>query len=201
MNKKLFSSLFLSLFLCATQLVAGTLSEFYKTQVVHEQHNTPSMGLREWTQSSMAQVIDDMKIFTKEAKLGILKAQSNSLYRKLGIIERLCPHIAVARVLYEQKGSFVNCPLNAIFSSTIAHRKSDRFDEKYKGAMENLLYGIAPYEGAPCRFAHSERAVGIYLLENLKGIVKNKEAKCVVIQIKTSLVPCDDCKKLKKQQE
>jgi len=103
------------------------------------------------------------------------------------------PHIAVARVIYESEGNLIAYPLKAIFTSTIKHNLGERLERGYRQVITNLLYGIDPYYGLPNRFAHSERAVGIYLLRELGAILQNRRPNFVLIQIKTSSSPCSDC--------
>lgn len=58
---------------------------------------------------------------------GIVQAHNDSIYRKLSIIDAQCPHVAVARVIYESKGKLIADPIKAIFSSTVQHKVKERF--------------------------------------------------------------------------
>lgn len=150
------------------------------------------MTIKQWTDATMevvaAEIFDNQKIVDN-----IRIARTNSLLRRLGMIRHPCPHIALCRIVYKSRGRLSSFTPLFVFSSSLQHGVAgERFGDEIEEALTHLTLGISPYSGSPCRFAHSERAIGVYLEENLKKIVGN--SKDILIQIKTSLPPCKDCR-------
>lgn len=175
------------LFVCISFLFHIAAAIDFSTQAV-----TDGVTIEKWNQSSMRDVVININI-SREAKYGICAAQNMSLLRKLKFVAKDCPHVAVARIVYFNEASkeLLSFNIPHVFSSTIEHKKAVRFCQQEQFLAPYLL-GITPYYGSACRFAHSERGVGVYLMENLGRIV-GKGNPFVLIQIKTSLVPCNDC--------
>ncbi len=184
MLKRLFYSL-ISLIILSVQVFSAEslkLSDFYDHSIMRiSKRGASPMTIRQWNNSLIEDIVGDMRIFSSKQQKGIVYSSNNSIYRKLSVVTNEYPHVAVARVIYESKGQLLAYPIQAIFSSTIQHGVKERFDTRYQSAIEGLLYGIAPYSGSPCRFAHSERAVGVYLKEKLGDIVKDKNSKFILI--------------------
>ena len=152
-----------------------------------------SFSIRDWNKSPMAIVAKEF--FDEQTIKYIEIARCDSLRRRLRFCLEPYPHIAIARVVYKSRGSFSSYFIPYIFASTIQHKGGmggSRFNEATKGKLDAISLGIAPYSGSPCRFAHSERSVGVFLEQNLIKIA-GRDNECVLIQIKTSLPPCDDC--------
>lgn len=103
------------------------------------------------------------------------------------------PHIAIARVIYAADRRLYAYKIPYVFSSTIAHKDTDRFTPDIVQILKDITLGITPFKGSPCKYAHSERGIGIYLLQVLHEKIPEKSS-FVLIQIKTSLFPCTDCK-------
>lgn len=202
MLKRLFYSL-ISLFILSVQIFSAEhspLSDYYDIAIIPEIDAKAAEGtvlpltIRQWNESLMPDVVRNMGVFLPQEVVGIIEAHNDSIYRKLSIIDAQRPHVAVARVIYESKGQWFTHPIHAIFSSTIQHDDKSRFSEQCQQNFSSLSsYGIAPYSGSPCKTAHSERAVGVYLENHLSQILKDKGSEFVLIQIKTSLGPCTDC--------
>ena len=175
---------------------------------MQEQRNTPICIQNTNTKCATIQQFIDKKIEDiagefwqkEEISKAITSANLNSLYRKFfgkqGALINIvpAPHIALARVVYMKENVLHAYNIPYVFTSTIQNNDVDRFEEQHKGALKDVARGIAPFKGSPCRFAHSERGVAIFLIQEAALSIKLKNASLVLIQIKTSLPPCEDCK-------
>jgi hypothetical protein len=150
-----------------------------------------AMTIRQWNAASMRNAADEIFPASPVAD-SIAVAKRDSLRRRLRIITDPRPHVAMMRVVYGSRRRYAAGSKQFVFASTIQHGAVGRFSADTAGRLDALSLEIAPYTGSPCRFAHSERAIGVYLEENLSNMVPH--ALFALIQIKTSLPPCDDCK-------
>lgn len=161
------------------------------------------MTIEQWENASMSKVLDDMGIFDVNQKNAITDAETGLLNKLYCNGAYGGPHVAVARLLFlTEKKTFVALNLPCVF---ISGTKTKKFTIPGEGVF---VITISPYTsargGADQSFAHSERAVGVYLLEQYEGkgsemkdeinkIVCEYKCECVILQIKCALPPCDSC--------
>lgn len=118
MLKRLFYSLIFLIISSVQVFSAGslTLSDFYDRPIMREiGGGIAPMTIRRWNNSLIEDIVNDMRIFSPEVQSGIVHSSNKSIYRKLSIITDQCPHVAVARVIYESKGQLLAHPIQAIF--------------------------------------------------------------------------------------
>jgi hypothetical protein len=130
-----------------------------------------SITIREWSDASMHDAARDVLNNPLNAD-SVKEAKWDSLRRRLRILLEPFPHVAILRVVYGTRRVFAGHSVPRVFSSTIQHGAAGaRFSARTAGRLDALSCGIAPYKGSPCRFAHSERAIGVYLEGALSNIV------------------------------
>lgn len=156
------------------------------------------MTIEQWENASMSEVLDDMGVFKGDPKSAITDAETRLLNKLYCDGKYNGPHVAVARLLFLiADKTFWALNLPCVFISGTNSTALQFLDENI------FIVTINPYttamSGAEQSFAHSERAVGVYLLnqvktnKKIKKIVRKCECKCVIIQIKCALPPCRNC--------
>lgn len=171
------------------------------------------MTIEQWDNAPMSEVLDDMGVFTgdhtrdpkRDPKSAITDAERGLLNKLYCDGKYKGPHVAVARLLFLiADKTFWALNLPCVFISGTNPPKSDSKSDKSQLNVpvfkSEQLVTIAPFiSSSPQTFAHSERAVGVYLLnqvktnEIIKKILCNCTCECVIIQIKCALPSCEDC--------
>lgn len=205
-----FFSIFLLLFelYSSTSVVkrkASSLEDVLQPLVATDNRQTIKT-IEQWDSATTDEIIKYMSPAFGEQKSGVKKCLKNLMlsintpeeYREIKSI----PHIVLARIYMVDNGKTTEYKIPQIFcSGNIRTKVVERFENACKKIVGVNLDLITPYiytsgckyiicDGGEQKLAHSERAVGGYLLEELDPYFKKKD---IIIQIRTSLPMCAYC--------